>query len=346
MPLYFNWSTATVTAGSAMEAESVTPNNSNGGGGELLPQSLQSPPPPPPIPSPAFPRRGVVRPPPLIISDSSNDDDSNSEVSHASTAILPFLSAPRANRARRVRPVFAGVGGGDDDDNDEYNTSNNNNTASHIPFPFPLSPATGGRRQPLQPRYFDNFTDATTTMMHGHDGLDHHPALYQLETQLMASLVENDQLRDELKDAQARVFRPNAKQERDAAFLRAAGELMCMHAQGSDRGPDIIQALRNLTQQPPASGANASANTNSCVLCWDFPATVVFRPCNHLVACAACTLKHIHSNEAAAGAAAAACISDVISNTTADKLRDGHAFNVIECPRCRARVDQTLYIYV
>lgn len=179
-----------------------------------------------------------------------------------------------------------------------------------------------------------------------------------LEDQLFASLRENDRLREEIKELGQRINpEADSEKERTHRFFCVVAELFSIMNHGMSTRVDVQQALRNVTC------VTAPNSASLCGLCCDSPATVVFRPCNHLMACASCTQKMMsvatkkqrhdeptrldstgastESGTAGVGALFAPSVDDIVANDS--KVLTALS---VECPRCRTRVQETLYVYV
>ena len=179
--------------------------------------------------------------------------------------------------------------------------------------------------EPLAPLVFNRYPDDTPFSRDG--------TIQQLEDQLMMSLIENDRLREELAGETRRAM--GKVHERNKDFLGVITELIAVYAQPQ---VDVTQALRNLISHQEVQTRDTSS---VCTICWDVPATVIFRPCNHLVACTRCVVKSV-ATEGVPGSEIA--VRDIVENRVARSIAG--LDKPIECPRCRAYVNDMLYVYI
>lgn len=132
--------------------------------------------------------------------------------------------------------------------------------------------------------------------------------------------------------------------ERGQRFFSALLELVANYEAGTracdavmNRGisePSAPETTNAAIERPPPPPPR---EPHQCSMCLSQPATVVARPCNHLMACSACTVKLAERQNLSI------TVSDLVSNQCADKF-DYRTH--VTCPRCRADVNNFLYVFI
>lgn len=167
--------------------------------------------------------------------------------------------------------------------------------------------------------------------------LEHSLTESQQQTVNLATEVES--LRRQCNDLGTVTTTQAERHERGGRFFSALLELVANYESGSsaadavmNRGADFMQQDAGEMIQPPPS-----REPHRCSMCLAQHATVISRPCNHLISCTSCTI------ELARRHGAELATSDVVANLCGDAIS---AASPIPCPRCRAAVSDFLYVYV
>lgn len=326
-------------------------------------------------------------------SDSSENSDGGSSVlTTTSTALPPFLQYMRQNPALPLLPPppppnFFAAGTGDSSFLSgrlrHLTIFNNGEDATAPPFrnphslsvpEYPESPEQSRPQPPPPPppqpqppppplQTFEQDVHSFRNLVNdlGFWATRSSDSITTLEDQLFASLRENDRLRDEMKDLCDKIdTKPNLEQERRAGFVHVIGELVSIMNHSRSANVDVHEALRNVASN--LTNQQTQNRTGVCNLCWEVPATVVFRPCNHLTACAMCTQKLIeialkthknmlgvmHGSSESSSSHCVPTVDDVVSNQITETVFRAcdQLGPSIECPRCRTPIDDTIYVYV
>ena len=285
-------------------------------------------------------------------SGTSNSANSNATFSTTSTSLPPFISYARRNLMAAThataRPPHLLIPPPPQPfmDNtfmtrlqhlalfDAYSPNPANSAVSHSPVQY-RNDAQAESPDPAAPDFVN-----TLGLIFGRSTDDYR----NLEDQLFASLRENDRLRDENRELREKVNpRDETEKERRIGFLNVIGELIGLMGKSTGECPDVHHALRNITGLVGEAGPAVSM----CMMCMQVPATVVFRPCNHLIACASCTqrlMQYAESTPVSVFAppretGSSPSVETIVSNAASMCPN-------LECPRCRARAHDTLYIFV
>ena len=143
---------------------------------------------------------------------------------------------------------------------------------------------------------------------------------------------ENEQLKRQHSELSKAVSTQSSHCERNEQFFSALVELVANY----EVGAPITDAEIN-------SGGTGdvvmSRDTHTCSLCLSHPATVVARPCNHVIACAPCTANLLNQS----GASPIVRVSEIVANSCRIFER---APDALTCPRCRTKITDFLYVYV
>ena len=164
-------------------------------------------------------------------------------------------------------------------------------------------------------------------------------ALLNVTQQRIVDLsTENDTLKKRTDDLSGVVSQQAATYERNSQFFTVLSELVANY----ETQRSVRDTMGNCATMTPVitSSSPRRQQQHVCSLCLNQAATVVARPCNHLFACAACACTLLNVSRPCDNSEVVR-VSDIVANNTAFRVSPDTC-----CPRCRANIQSTLYVYV